>query len=262
MHPQASPPRPADWLALFVLSLLVAGPLTAADPIQEVGRTASEWVKTRAEAVRLDNDWKQDRALLESTINGLKERASRLEDKRDHLLASTAAERDEKAALEAKFAQAKENLRLTETRLQELTDRVLRLRPLLPPRLSEALELSYRSLAGPETSPSERAQIVMTVLSRCAQFNLSITHGEETLVLAGEPGPKSLEVIYWGLSHGYALDRAAGKVWLGAPGPERWQWEPLEGAAPAVAELVAIRRDEADPRLVVTPARLKAASAR
>ncbi len=118
--------------------------------------------------------------------------------------------------------------------------------------------MSYRSLEGKDASPSERMQLVMTVLNRCAQFNLAITHGEETLTLEGEPGPKAVDVIYWGLSHGYALDRAGNKAWLGTPGPERWQWEPLSGAAPAVAELIAIRLDEADPRLVSVPARLKA----
>jgi hypothetical protein len=119
--------------------------------------------------------------------------------------------------------------------------------------------MSYRSLGGKDASPGERMQLVMTVLNRCAQFNLAITHGEEVLTLEGEPGPKAVDVIYWGLSHGYALDRAGGKAWLGTPGPERWQWEPLPGAAPTVADLMAIRLDQADPRLVSVPARLKVA---
>jgi hypothetical protein len=261
MHPQASPLHVAG--AVFALTLgLSAPPVRAADPIQEVGKTASDWVKTRGETVRLENNWKQDRTLLTGTIAGMKERVARLAEQRDHLLASTAEERAELATLTAKLADSREGFRATEARLQELTGQVLRLRPRLPPRLSSALDLSYRSLGSGEGSPSERMQLVMTVLNRCAQFNQSITHGEETLELAGEPGPKSVEVIYWGLSHGYALDRAAGKAWLGAPGAERWDWTPLDGAATAVADLMAIRRDEADPRLVSVPARLKTSPAR
>ncbi len=242
--------------------LLLAGVAIAADPIEEVGKTAAAWVNTRAETVRIANAWTQDRELLTSTVNGLKDRAGRLEDQRDHLLAATADERAEQAALTAKLAESRENLRMTEARLQVLADQVGRLRPMLPPRLSEALEMPYRSLAGKDASPGERMQWVMTILNRCAQFNLSVTQEEEVLTLAGEPGPKSVEVIYWGLSHGYALDRAAGKAWLGAPGATAWQWEPLDGAAPAVGELIAIRHDQADPRLVTVPARLKAPTAR
>jgi hypothetical protein len=258
MPHHASPPRPVIGL-LLIVGLAVA-PARAADPIKEVGQTASEWVKTRAETVRIENAWTQNRALLLSTIAGLKERADRLQDKRDHLLSTTTEERAEQAALATKLADSQENLRLTEARLLALTDKVLRLRPQLPPRLAEALEMSYRSLAAKEIAPGERMQLIMTVLNRCAQFNLTITHGDETLTLPGEPGPKSVDAIYWGLSHGYALDRAAGKAWLGTPGTAGWQWEPLADAAPAVTALLAIRRDEADPRLVSVPARLKAAS--
>jgi hypothetical protein len=249
--------RPLVGLWLIVC---LAASARAADPLKEVGQTASEWVKTRSETVRLETEWKQNRSLLSATIDGLKDRAERLQDKRDHLLSATADDRTEQAALAAKLAASQESFRLTETRLQVISEKLLRLRPQLPPRLSEALEMSYRSLAGQTASPGERMQLVMTVLNRCAQFNQGITQGEDTLALPGEPGPKAVDVIYWGLSHGYALDRAAGKAWLGTPGPAGWQWEPLPNAAPAVTALLAIRRDEADPRLVNVPARLKAAN--
>lgn len=261
MHPQVFPLHVAGVACALALGLSVP-PVRAADPIQEVGKTAADWVKTRGETVRLESNWRQDRTLLTGTIAGMKERVARLTEQRDHLLASTAGERAELATLTAKLAESRGSFQTTETRLQELVAQVLRLRPRLPPRLSSALDLSYRSLGSGEGSPSERMQLVITVLNRCAQFNQSITHGEETLELAGEPGPKSVEVIYWGLSHGYALDRAAGKVWLGVPDAERWAWTPLDGGAAAVADLMAIRRDEADPQLVSVPARLKTSPAR
>ncbi len=256
MHIPAPFPRPTG--AGVVLGLLLGmAPAFAADPIQEVGATASEWVKTRAETVRIETDWARNRSLLTGTIGALKERADRLQEQRDLLFAGTAEQRGEEADLTARLVRSRENLKTTETRLQELTARVLKLRPALPPRLSDALDLSYRSLAGNEASPSERMQLVMTVLNRCAQFNLTITQGDETLTLPGEAGPKSVEVIYWGLSHGYALDRAAGKAWLGTAADGAWAWQVLDGAAPAVTRLLAIRRDESDPSLVTVPARLK-----
>jgi hypothetical protein len=99
-------------------------------------------------------------------------------------------------------------------------------------------------------------QLVMTILNRCAQFNRVVTSGEDVLSIEGEPGPKSLEVIYWGLSHGYALDEKAGKAWYGSPGPKGWQWEPLADGARPVSKLIAIYGDRADPDFVAVPARL------
>jgi hypothetical protein len=99
-------------------------------------------------------------------------------------------------------------------------------------------------------------QIIMTVLNRCAQFNRIVTCGQEVLTIEGEPGPKSLEVIYWGLSRGYAFDPAAGKVWLGAPGPKGWQWEAHPEASRKVAQLIAVYNDKAEPDFVAVPAKL------
>jgi hypothetical protein len=99
-------------------------------------------------------------------------------------------------------------------------------------------------------------QHTMTIINRCMQFNRAITASDEVLMLEGEATPKSLEVIYWGLSHGYALDRAADKAWFGTPGPQGWQWEARPGAAKGVARLIAIATDKADPDFIVVPARL------
>lgn len=241
----------------WLVPVLACAPARASDPLQDLGKTTSEWVKTRAETGRIESAWAQDRALLASTLNGLKERAERLQEKRDHLLAATADERAELAALTAKLADAKESVKESETRLLALSEKILRLRPRLPPRLSSALELPCRTLAAREASPGERMQVAIAVLNRCAQFNLSIEQGDDILLLPGETAPKSVDVIYWGLSHGYALDRTTGRTWLGGPGPDGWRWEKLEGGAPAVAMLFAIRRDEADPQTVMVPARLQ-----
>ena len=97
-------------------------------------------------------------------------------------------------------------------------------------------------------------QLLMTMLNRCALFNHTVTSGEEVLTIEGEPGTKSLEVIYWGLGHAYALDRAAGKAWYGSPGQKGWQWDPRPEAVKPVTRLVAIYNDKADPDFVAVPA--------
>ncbi|SRR5208283_1494335 len=239
-------------LCLAVLSLRVF----AADSIESVEKAATEWVKTRTETARLQNEWTSQQELLASTVNALTERAQALEDKRDSLKAKTAKDRDEIEAAQKKNQSNAAELQAADAHLKELRDRLVQLRPSLPPRLSDALELAYRSLAATDLGSSERMQATMTVLNRCVQFNRTITYSDEVLTIGGEPGAKSYEVIYWGLSHGYALDRAAGKVWLGSPGPKGWQWEAHAEATPQVVDLIAVFKDKAEPEFAPVPAQL------
>ncbi len=226
------------------------------DTVDSVEKAATEWVKTRAETTRLETDWESQRPLLESMANALTERAQSTEEKRDRLKAQTAKDRDEIETAQAKNQELSASLQAADGRLNTLKERLVQLRPSLPPRLSGALELAYRSLAAPDLGTSERMQATMTVLNRCVQFNRMITCDEEVLTIEGESGPRSFEVVYWGLSRGYALDRTAGKVWLGSPGTKGWQWEPRPEAARAVIELIAVCKDKAEPEFIPVPARL------
>ena len=239
------------------LLLLPAAFSAEMDTIRAVEKSASEWVKTRAETVRLETDWASDQVLLKTMITALTERAQLLEERRDELKARTADERAELEELARKRTVALDELKRVEERLKTLSAQLIQLRPVLPPRLADALEMSFRSLADPEVSVGERMQFAMTVLNRCAQFNRDINHGTDGLRIDREPSAKSLEVIYWGLSHGYALDPAAGKAWLGAPGVDGWKWESRPDAVASVAGLIAIHTDKADPSFVSVPAQVK-----
>jgi len=231
---------------------LRAGP----DSVEALEKAAGDWVKARAEAARIDSEWRSQQPLLTSMVGGFAERATSLEARRDYLVAKTARDREEISALQAANNTSAEGLAATEAQLKAMAGRLLELRPSLPPRLSEALELPYRSLAGAGLAPGERAQLVMTVLNRCTQFNRTITCEEE--MLTPEPGrpPQLLEVIYWGLSHAYALDRPAARAWFGSPGPSGWQWEPLAGGAEPVVRLIEVYRGKVEPRFIEIPARL------
>jgi hypothetical protein len=189
-------------------------------------------------------------------IDALGQRAALVEEKREHAKARTAQDRAELDTLERKNEAAAAGLRVSESKLKETDQGLLALRASLPPRLSAALELPYKSIADPSLAVGDRMQHTMTILNRCMQFNRLVTAEEEVLTLAGEPAPKSLEVIYWGLSHAYALDRAAGKAWYGAPGAQGWQWEARPAAVGEVTRLLAIAHDKADPDFIVVPAQL------
>jgi Protein of unknown function (DUF3450) len=255
-----SPRVPLPVWLILAIGGNIATATGGTEPLPAIDQVAAEWVKTRVETARIETEWSTQRPLLESTVNGLVDRAQTLESKRDFITAKTAKDRGEMATIDATNKAALAELQEIEPRARAMSDRLIALRSSLPPRLSAALEMSYRSLASPTLTLSERTQLNLVILNRCTQFNRSITCEEEGLDVAGSGQPQVLEVVYWGLSHGYALDRPAGKSWLGRPAAGGWRWEPLPDSAPAVASLISIYHDKADPAFVNVPAHLEHAT--
>lgn len=251
MHPSV---RVLPALFLGTIASVAAPP--AADPLAEIEAQTESVIQLRTEAVRLEAAWQTDRELLASTIAALEDRAMRAEEDRESVLAATAKDREEIDELAAKANAAADAQQTFEAQLVAAGERLVAMRASLPPRLADALEVSLRSLADRELGPGERMQLTVSVLNRCAQFDRMVSFGEE--VLAIEPGgePQMVEVIYWGLSHGYALDRAGGRAWLGAPGPDGWRWASNPELLGPTLRLIAIYTDKRDPEFVVTPARL------
>lgn len=246
--------RHARGIAAFAFA--AAGASVIAEPLGEVDKTARQWIDLRVRTSQLEEAWRTEKDLLESTISALTERATRLEEQRDLAKAKSAKEREELEALDARIKDAAADLSGSDARLKALTVRLLALRPNLPPRLSAALDLPYRSLATPELPFGERMQYAMTILNRCAQFNRVVTAGEDVLALEEGSPAKSLDTIYWGLSHGYAVDRPGHKAWIGAPGSGGWRWESQPEAYDAIVRLLEVARDATDPEFVVVPGRV------
>jgi hypothetical protein len=240
---------------LMLVALVLAPSFSpAAETLDTVSKTADEWVKIRVETARLENAWKEERTLVESMVTALTEQAASAEEKRDLVKAQTARDREEIDGLRAKIDAETADLQAFEARLKTLTAKLIALRPALPPRLSDALELAFLSLEDTSLPPGERMQLAMNVLNRCTQFDRTITVGQDVVAADSASTAKSLEVIYWGLSHGYAVDRAEGKAWLGAPANGGWRWELQPEAFKSVVKLIAIATDKADPEFVNVPA--------
>ena len=172
------------------------------DPVDTLAQLSLEWVKTRAEAARAENAWASQRELLESTVNALDSRAQEMEAKSDLLKAKTAKERSELDSLEVENQRLTEQFNRLETHLKTINEHLVHLRPQLPPRLSQALDLPFLSLAEPDLAAGDRMAHTITVISRCTEFNRVVTFGEEVLAVPDEAKPKLLQTFYWGLSHG------------------------------------------------------------
>ncbi len=227
-----------------------------APSIDTVEKTVTAWVNTRAETSKLASAWAIEQPLAESTALALEQRAKTAEEKAEQLRAKTAEQRTELGALEGKNHEASDALVSAEKDARELQQQVLALRDHLPPRLQAALTLPYQSLSNPDLPPGDRMQFTLTIINRCLQFNHGVTYGEESLAINGGV-PQIYEVIYWGLSRGYALDRKSTKGWVGAPTSQGWRWETVElPAVPRIETLIAAYNDKAEPALAELPARV------
>lgn len=242
-------------LPLFILLTVAA---FGAESIDSVQKSAADWAKIRSETVRLETEWKLRRELMGSTITALQERFKFLETNKDALMAKTAGDRKTLTDLAAKQEEAAKSMDAVGEKLGQINQRLIQLLPSLPPRLAQALELPYRSLADTSISAGERTQLMVRILNRCAQFNKTITFAEEVMNPENEATPRMMEVLYWGLSHGYALDRSTGKAYLGQPSAKGWAWDPAAGETEHISRLIAVYKDQADPDFVETSARVSA----
>lgn len=250
-RPMVSRPNKSPLAAALLICGAAASACGAA-PLDDVQKTVGDWVRVRAETARIEDDWTWQQTLMRSTLDALQERTRQLEGKRAELEARTAEERRDTAdlmsrrqALKGAQEQAADHLRLLGKRLSLM-------RAWLPPRLSAALELPYRSLAEPDASAGERMRYAMVILDRCVQFNRLVSEGEE-MITAANGEKRLMEVVYWGLSHGYALDRSRNEAYLGAPSESGWAWTALPGMAPQVARLINTSLDKAEPAFVILP---------
>jgi hypothetical protein len=242
-------------LRLFAVLQLCAllTPTWRASPLDDVQKTVTEWVRVRAETARIEDDWTWQQTLMQSTLEALQERTRQLEAQRTELEARTSEERRDTADLMARRQALKDAQAQATVHLRLLGERLVRMRAWLPPRLSVALELPYRSLAEPEADVSGRMRYAMVILNRCVQFNRTVSVGEE-IVTAANGEKRLMEVVYWGLSHGYALDRSGNEAYLGAPTETAWAWTTLPDMAPQVARLINASLDKTEPAFVILPA--------
>lgn len=246
--------RPGFRTALLVsLSLTV---LALATPLKQVQTAAAEWADLRSETTRLETEWMTEKALLTASVANLNSQADQLDLQHQSLVAATTKERQQLENLTAANQQRSEELTRASAHIEQLAAQLTALRPSLPPRLSAALDLPFRSIASPDLSPADRMRHTMAILNRCQQFDRTFVLAEEVLTTTPGEAPRLLEVVYFGLAQACALDRSAGEAFMGRPVQGEWQWENVPGLAEAATRLIAVRLDEIPPEFVNLPTRI------
>ena len=250
------------WSIFLILPGILPVNVSTADSLESVQDSARKWIEIRLETSQLESDWAWQKDLLQSMEQSLSFRVGELGDREALLLAQTATQREAVEQSREQVARLRADLAVLENDIGEVVQTLQDLRAFFPPSLSDSLELAFKSLEDPSLSLGERMQLVVTVLNRCQQFNDMISCREETIGKRAEGSQKVMSVIYWGLSHAYALDRSTGDTFLGQPGEAGWTWTPRDGIEPEVRKLIEVFNEETDPVLVKAPVRVIPGEAR
>jgi hypothetical protein len=105
-------------------------------------------------------------------------------------------------------------------------------------------------------SLSERFQNVVGILNELNKFSREITEATEVRDL---PDGSSAEVtvLYLGLGQAYYCNAKSGVAGVGRPGEKGWVWEPRNDLVAAVADVIAVYRNEVPAVYVGLPVEVK-----
>jgi hypothetical protein len=260
MNRLAGRPFPALLGALMFLALPLQAQEGAADRLESTRTTLAQWVETQQIISREKRDWQVGKEVLEQRIALLRSEIAALEEKigrTEETLGEADRKRREIDQENARLRGASSSLEEVLVRLEAKT---LSLVAILPEPIRDRVKpLSVRIPENPaetEVSLGERFVNVLGVLNEVNKFNGDITLRSELQPLPDGTSAE-VQVLYVGLGQAYFVTADGGSAGIGRPTPEGWVWEPADAHAPAIAQAIAILKNEQVPAYVPLPVRIQ-----
>ena len=245
----------------IVVAAVVAALGGAAEPlgherIDNVRSVMEKWVETRRVISKERQDWTLGQEMLNERIELVQREIESLKGKIEQTRKSI-GEADTK-----RDEQVKENegLKSAGAKLAEIVTsleaRTVSLNKRLPDPIRERIKpLSQRLPKDPnetKLSLAQRYQNVVGILNEVNKFNRAIEVTSEVRTLA-DGSAAEVTALYVGLGHAYYTGANGDVAGVGRPGPDGWRWEPSDDAAKAVADAIAILKNEKVAEFVLLP---------
>ncbi len=225
--------------------------LVAADEpsaVLDSARTALEkWVETRRLISKERRDWAIGREMMTDRIDLVQReidslRAGIAEAERN--IAEADLKREELVAENERLKEGTDSLAGTLALLEQRTADLARRMP--EPIRTRVETLSQRIPRNPDEtrlSISDRFLNVVGILNETNKFNREVTVTSEVRAL---PDGTSVEVaaVYLGIGKAYYVNNKGTVAGIGTSSPEGWKWTPANEAAPQIARVVAILKNE------------------
>lgn len=238
------------WTVIAVLVTAALG--RAAEPvapeqIDNVRDLMHKWVETRGVISKERQDWVLGREMLNERIELVEREIASLREKIDQTQKNI-SEADTKRA---ELVEENDKLKDAGTRLSDiitaLEARTAALNKRLPDPIRERIKpLSQRLPDDPnetELSLSQRFQNVVGLLNEVNKFNRGIEVTSEVRTLA-DGSVAEVTAMYVGLGQAYYSGAKGTVAGVGSPVPDGWVWKPANDRADAVAEAIAILKNE------------------
>jgi len=248
-------------MTLTALGLALGAWWAAAAPpgVDGIKSQVREWVTLRGEIGRVRGDWVEEEQLLVAEQRLLVRRADDLRGQLDE------SER-EKADAVAAMGQAKADCMTADESLSGLLDAVRHAeahmrscRRRLPPLLQDQLTASFAALElsdadGEPRRVAERLQVVAALYAELQRLAKGV-HTGKMLMTDAAGDTREMEVLFVGLTVGYAVSLDNTRAASGRPAARDWTWQWDAALAPAVRDALALARRDRAPALVTLPMR-------
>lgn len=250
LNNKSSLPRLLGALAVLAVTSLSGSVHSeeAVPPINSARETLEQWVETKRIASQERRDLELSKEILGERIRMVQREIDALKAKIKDAEGSISDADKKRAELLAQNEALKAATVSLQTRLAAMEQGIADLLKRLPEPIRERIKpltqrLPQDAEAAAKLSLSERFQNVVGILNEVEKFNSEITMTSEVRQL---PDGASAEVtaVYLGISQGYYVGRGGTIAGIGRPTPEGWTWTPADASAPAIADVVAILKNE------------------
>jgi hypothetical protein len=254
--PQPAAPQAAPTPAAPAIDPAVAAQAEVRERIELTRDALEKWVETRRTIGVERRDWALGKDLLDSRIDVLDRELKTLADRTkevDATLTEADRKRDtlaqEAGTLKDASAQLATVASAIEARVKAIVKR-------LPTPLAEKIKPLAQRLpedgAASSLPLAVRFQNVIGIVNEINRFNRELTQASEIRKLADGT---TLEVttVYLGLAQGYYVGANGRVAGIGRGTPEGWTWTESNENAPAIAQMVAILKNEKPAAYVSIP---------
>ncbi len=251
------------WTIGAVLPVVALGWTAQAVPqssVEQVRETLEQWVETRRVISKEKQDWALGREMLNERIELVQREIASLREKislAEQSISDADKKRMELVEENDKLKEASETIHGIVTRLEARTGQLVRrlpdpIRDRIKP-LSKALPEDPNTT---ERSLSQRFMNVIGILNEANKFNREVPVTSEVRTLP-DGSVAEVAAVYVGLGQAYytgANDTVAG---VGRPSEDGWVWEPANDAADAIADAIAILKNEEGASFVTLPVKVE-----
>ena len=216
-----------------------------------------QWVKLRKEITLEKERWREQKIHLKREKELLMKEKKILTEE----IVKLKKEKERREKERRDLVQKKEDLgRQIEDCLPSLKEAekfLKRWKIVLPPFLLTSLRKPLLQISSPEEeSFSRRLQRVLTLLGEIERISSEIHYGKQILITPDNK-KREMEVIYLGLSQGFAVSSDNKLGGIGRIKDGKWLWEWEEGLAPRIREAIKYYKKEKLPHLVELPLKVE-----